>query len=128
MSSNSRPRILATAPMVSAFRVEGCEARSDVEASMCLLLQVAELVFADLDLVAVLERLGLDPAAVDVGAVERSEVVDVEAVVASDEQGVVARDGDVVEEDARVGRAPDRGAIAVKCEALPRPAATGADH
>jgi len=32
----------------------------------------------------------LDPAAVDVGAVERAKVVDVEAVAAADKQRVVA--------------------------------------
>ena len=71
------------------------------------LLQVAELVLADLDLVAVGEPVRLDPAPVDVGAVERAEVVDVEAVAAADQQRVVAGDGDVVEEDAGVGAAAD---------------------
>src|ERR1700675_2736886 len=83
------------------------------------LLQVAQLVLADLDLVPVGELMGLDPAPVDVCAVQRSEVVDVEAVLAPDEQGVIARDRHVVEKDTRVGRAPDRDAFVVEGEALP---------
>src|SRR5215208_5852853 len=88
------------------------------------LLQVAQLVLADLDLVSVGELMGFDPAAVDVGAVEGSEIVDVEAVLAADEQRVVARDRDIVEEDARIGSAADRDALVVQGEALPRAAAS----
>src|SRR5680860_1507429 len=124
MSLNSFSRILQTAPIVSALR--GRESRraccSDTAIGRSLLLQVAQLVLADLDLVAVGEPVRLDPAPVDVGAVERAEVVDVEAVAAVDQQGVVAGDGDVVEEDAgagesftvaeervSIGRSPDAG-------------------
>jgi len=83
-----------------------------------LALQVAELVLADLDLVAVGEPVGLDPAAVDVGPVERAEVVDVEAVAAADQQRVVAGDGDVVEEYAGVGAAADADPVFTDAEAL----------
>ena len=41
--------------------------------------------------------------------------------------GMAARDRDVVEEDVALGRAPDEGAVADRLEALPRPAAAGAD-
>ena len=41
--------------------------------------------------------------------------------------GVLARDGDVVEEDVALGRAADQRALAGGEEALPRPAAAGAD-
>src|SRR5690242_3995900 len=92
------------------------------------LLQVAELVLADLDLVAVLELMGLDPPAIDIGAVQRSQVVDVEALVAADEQGVVARHSHVVQEDAGLRGAADRDPVAVEGEALPRPPPARADH
>src|SRR3954451_1075176 len=116
MSSNSWPRIFATAPIVSALR--GREAEPSGErrsASACRLrpspvvvaiaisaLQVAELVLADLDLVAIVELVGLDSPPVDVGAVQRAQVVDVEAVATADEERVVSRDRDVVEEHRRV--------------------------
>src|SRR3954451_22132377 len=110
MSSNSWLRIFATAPMVSAFRGRDGEsfggrrcsaslrplAPSSVVAIAMSALQIAQLVLADLDLVAVLEAVRLDPAAVHIGAVERPEVVDVEAVLAPHDQGMVARDGHVV--------------------------------
>ena len=127
MSSNSPSRILQTAPIVSALRgrlAESACARGLVDGRH-LLLQVAELVLADLDLVAVGEPVGLDPAPVDVGAVERAEVVDVEAVAAADEQRVVAGDGDVVEEDAGVGAAADADPVVVDGEALTGAAAAG---
>src|SRR3954451_20169361 len=105
MSSNSWPRIFATAPIVSALRgrdgesLEGGRlstslrafAPSPVAAIANSALQVAQLVLPDLDLVAVLEQVRLDPAAVDVGAVEGSQVVDVEPVLAPDDQRVVPR-------------------------------------
>src|SRR5581483_6332063 len=142
MSSNSCPRIFATAPMVSALRgregesLDGARrsvslrafAPCSVAATAISALQVAQLVLADLDLVAVLETVRLDPAPVDVGAVERAEVVDVEAVPATDDQRVVPRDRDVVEEHSRVRGAPDAHPVAVDREALARTAAAGADH
>src|ERR1044072_1329550 len=130
MSSNSFCRILQTAPMVSAFRGRGSRWRPccSETATPALLLQVTELVLADLDLVAVGEPVRLDPATVDVGAVERAAVVDVEAVAPPHQQGVVAGDGDVVEEDAGVGAAADADPVLVDREALAGAAAAGADH
>src|SRR4051794_38237215 len=134
MSSNSWPRIFATAPIVSALR--GREAPSarapSVRLCPCVAtaispLQVAELVLADLDLVAVIESVRLDAPAVDVGAVKRPEIVDVVAVLAIDEEGVVARDRDVVEEDRGVGRSPDAHPVLIDREALTRPSAAGPD-
>ena len=86
-----------------------------------------ELVFADLQLVAVGEAPRLDALAVDVGAVERAAVVQVPVAAAAHEQRVVARDGDVVEEDRRVGAPSDRHALAVDREALAGATAAGAD-
>src|SRR3954468_4046535 len=108
MSSNSWPRIFATAPIVSALRGREAPASgralSVVRLCPCVAtaispLQIAELVLADLDLVAVLKAVRLDAPAVDVGAVEGPEIVDVVAVLAIHEEGVVARDRYVVEED-----------------------------
>ena len=62
-----------------------------------------EAELADLDLVAGLQRGLVDALAVDVGAVERADVADDEAVALAAEVGVLARDGDVVEEDVAVG-------------------------
>src|SRR3954451_12435101 len=81
--------------------------------------QERELVLADLELVAVLERLGgLDPLAVEERAVEAALVLDVEVVVALDQDGVRSRDGHVVEEDVAVGRTADRRALALREEVL----------
>src|ERR671936_1210132 len=142
MSSNSCPRIFATAPMVSALRGREGESLDATRLSVSLrafapcsvaaiaisALQVAQLVLADLDLVAVLETVRLDPTPVDVGAVEGAEVVDVETVPAAHDQRVVPGDGDVVEEHRRVRGASDAHAVAVDREALARPPAAGADH
>src|SRR5436190_16712724 len=70
----------------------------------------------------------LDPPAVDVGAVERAEIVDVVAVLAVDDERMVARDGDVIEEHGRIGGAADAHSVLVDREALARAAAAGADH
>src|SRR5215210_5183859 len=114
MSSNSLWRILQTAPIVSALRGRLADPRARaarsrpsaaVVASAISALEVAQLVLADLDLVPVLEAVGLDPPPVHIGPVERAEVVDVEPFATLHEQGVVARDGDVVEEDLGVGGA-----------------------
>ncbi len=137
MSSNSRPRIFATEPIVRALRLDGAPSEppsASVDRRVWAwrlpwsLLQVAQLVLADLDLVAVLQLVGLDPAAVDIRAVQRSEVVDVEAVLAADKQRVVARDRDVVEENARVGSSADRNPLVIEGEALPCAAAARANH
>src|SRR5215208_2033953 len=141
MSSNSWLRIFATAPIVSALRGRDGEslggrrcsaslrplAPSSVAAIAMSALQVAQLVLADLDLVTVLEAVGLDPAAVYVGPVQRAQVVDVEAVLPPDDQRVVARDGDVVQKHRRIGGAPNAHAVTVDGEALARPSAAGAD-
>src|SRR6185503_2797070 len=95
-----------------------------ITATPASLLQVTELVLADLDLVAVREPVRLDPAPVDVRAVQRAQVVDVIAVLPMDKQRVVPRDGDVIQEDGRVGRAADADPLLVDGEALARPSAT----
>src|SRR5207247_311721 len=90
--------------------------------------KVDQPVLADLELVAVAQRRpGLDPPAVEEGAIEAPLVLDHELVVAPQDHGVLARDGDVVEEDVALGRAADRRALAGEAEALPRAAAAGAD-
>src|SRR3954449_3358968 len=65
--------------------------------SRALTRQVGELVLADLQLVAVLELVRVDPPAVHVGAVQGARVVQVPGARAAHEHRVVARDGDVVE-------------------------------
>src|SRR5918994_2131078 len=137
MSSSSWLRILHTAPIVSAFRGRD-PARSEAAFSrVCAVLpaatpmsafQVAELVLADLDLVGVLELVRLDAAAVDVGAVQRSEVIDIQAVLAAHDQRVVAGHRDVVEEHLSIGAASDPDAVAVDREALPRAPPARANH
>ena len=56
----------------------------------------------------------LDALAVDEGAVQAALVLDEPAAVALHEHRVLARDGDVVEEDPAVGRAADRRALALR--------------
>src|SRR5439155_11901510 len=90
-------------------------------------LDEGQPVLADLELVAVLELLVVDPAAVDEGALQRALVLDEEVSVPLDEHGVVARDCDVVEEDVAVRRAADARALAAGPEALPRSAAARPD-
>src|ERR671918_894520 len=138
MSSNSWLRILQTAPIVSALRGrEPPRSRSAAVFSTAFVvlraatatsaLQVAELVLADLDLVRVLELVRLDAPPVDVRAVQRPEVVDVEAVLAPHDQRVIAGHGDVVEEHLGVRTAPDADPVALDREALARAAAAGAN-
>src|SRR3954454_22101938 len=138
MSGDSTSSALQSAPIVIAFAggsspSSGAATASICTSSSCRVMpglsagDVRELELADLELVAVLEAVGLDAPAVDVGAVERPEVVEVEVAAAAHEQGVVARDGDVVEEDVGVRPAPDRHAVAGQREALPHAAAAGAD-
>src|SRR5215210_9549474 len=102
MSGNSLTSALQTAPIVIGFS-RGAVPWAAVPGSVCwsaiscpLPLEERQLVFADLHLVAVLEVLRVDPAAVDVGAVQRAEVVEVPGVAAVDDDRVVARDRDVV--------------------------------
>src|SRR5262249_29283594 len=54
-------------------------------------------------------------------------VLDEPAAVPLLEHGVLARDGDVVEEDAAVGRAADRRLVSLRREGLAGAAAAGAD-
>src|SRR5215213_1781475 len=136
MSGNSCESALQTAPMVSALLCGGASrgpAGTSAPLSACwgsamLASQVGELVLADLQLVAVLEPVRLDPAAVDVGPVEGPEVVDVEAVATGHEQRVVTRNGHIVEEDLGLLAASDRHALAGHVEGLARAAAAGSDH
>src|SRR5262249_249496 len=65
-------------------------------------LDEGQAVLAALGRGAVLEHLVGDPPSVDEGAVQRALVLDEETPVVLDEHGVVARDGDVVEEDVAV--------------------------
>src|SRR3954452_2190969 len=144
MSGNSCDNALHTAPIVSdllpllggssagpagtapdAPPSPGIEASSATEAP--LPRQVGELVLADLQLVAVLEAVRVDPTAVHVGSVERSRVVQVPRVGSAHQHRVVARDGDVVEEDLRLRRAPDRQPLAGERELLADAAAARAD-
>src|SRR5829696_9042915 len=76
---------------------------------------------------AVLELVAVDPAAVDERAVQRPLVLDEEPAVALDEQRVVARHRDIVEEDVAVGGASDAGAVAARPECLAGAAAARAD-
>ena len=71
---------------------------------------------------------GLDPRAIDVGAVERAEVVQVPLLAAADKQRVVTRDGDVVKEHLGVRSAADARALAVHGEALADAPTARADH
>src|SRR5947209_10487100 len=94
---------------------------------MGLAVEVREPVFADLDLVAVAEVRRVDPLPVDVGAVEAALVVEPPPVAVTREHGVLARDGDVVEEDPALGRASDhRRALAERKRLAGAPSA-GAD-
>src|SRR6266511_4835665 len=120
MSGNSSLSIPQTVPIVSK-RCFG-EAVAAISA-----VQERHSVLADLYLVAVLELRRLDALPVDEGAVQAPLVLDEEAAVARDEHGVLARDGDVVEEDAAVGGAADRGGVGFGVERLPRPSAARAD-
>src|SRR5258707_13331355 len=49
-----------------------------------------QLVLADLQLIALVELLGLDPLAIDVGPVEGTEVVEMPAVAEADQQCMVS--------------------------------------
>src|SRR3954453_17627193 len=140
MSGNSTSSALHSAPIVIAF-AGGASSRGSGGASMastCALRSpaaswelspgdVRELELSDLQLVAVLEPVGLDAVAVDVRAVQRAEVVGGVVAAAGQEQGVVAGDGDVVEEDVRVRPAADRHAVGVQREALADAPAARAD-
>src|SRR4051812_46863322 len=101
MSGNSWSSALHTAPMVIAL-VGGPSSSSRTDVSICASSSctamarfsagdVGELELADLQLVAVLQTVRLDAVPVDVGAVQRPEVVEVVVAPAAHEQRVVAR-------------------------------------
>src|SRR5919107_1105746 len=105
MSGNSCESALQTAPIVSALPAPcgagsgptgapsppggACGAWVRVSSAIALAREVGELVLADLQLVAVLEAVRVDPPAVDVGAVQRARVVEVPVAAAPHELGVV---------------------------------------
>src|SRR5215213_5680519 len=118
MSGNSSRRRRTTSPILSrrsrcgfcvAALFTGARSPSPVSP-----LHERQPVLADLELVAVLERGAVDPAAIDESAVQRPLVLDEEPAVALDEQRVVARHRDIVEEDVAVGGASDAGAAAAR--------------
>src|SRR5215217_3795302 len=126
MSGNSSRRRRTTSPILSRrSRCGFCVAT--VVNSVRSPLHERQPVLPDLELVAVLQLRAVDPTAVDEGAVQRALVLDEESPVALDEQRVVTRHGDVVEEDVAVGRAADAGAAAAGPERLACAAAAGAD-
>src|SRR6476659_3694861 len=138
MSGNSCLSALQTAPIVMAFPPRpggsgaGMSGSSIVGswvrvAIMASLVQVGELVFADLKLVAVLELLRVHTLAVDVGLVQRAEVVEVVVRSAAHDHGVVARHGHVVEEDVGLGAPAHREPLGLERERLARAPAAGTD-
>src|ERR1700744_3065882 len=101
MSGNSCASALQTAPIVTAFgrpcsaaRAGSVSSSSGVSVSIDAIVrgrsaaQERELVLADLQLIAVREAMGLDPATVDVGAVQRAAVVEVVVAAPADDQRV----------------------------------------
>ena len=62
------------------------------------------------------QRRGVDPLVVDVGAVQRAGVADLVAVADPPDHGVAPGDGDVVEEDVGVGMATEGGDVGVEHE------------
>src|SRR5262249_25996642 len=72
-------------------------------------------------------RRRLDSPAVDEGAVEASQVLDQELVAVLREDGVLTRDGHVVEEDVVVRRAADGRPLSLRNEMLAGAAAARAD-
>src|SRR4051812_384180 len=101
MSGNSCWSALQTAPIVIDLP-RGAPGVSTGGRSMSAIsgpllpLEERQLVLADLELVAVLETVRLDAAAVDVGPVQRAQVVEVEVAAAAYDERVIARDRDVV--------------------------------
>src|SRR6478609_3930419 len=121
-SGRSRSR---TSPMLRRTRPEAAAfAPSDsVMGSSSLVLVALEehqAVLPDLDLVGVLEEDGVDPVAVDVGAVEAAGVGDGEGVALPCERRVPAGDGHVVEEDLAVGVTAGGDDVLVEQEAAAR--------
>src|SRR4051812_7112617 len=98
MSGNSSCRRFRTSPM---DRCERSVATGTTE-------QEHQLELADLQLVAVDKGGLVDALPIEVGAVERTDVPDLEPVGAGQDLDVAARDGDVVEEDVALGMAAGR--------------------
>src|SRR5687767_2087541 len=107
MSGNSCWRPLQTAPIVNDFVWRGgSSVAPDSPFSLALVAassvtatsarEIRELVLADLEFVAVLELVRLDPAAIDVGPVQGAGVVQVPLARSPHEHGVIARDRHVV--------------------------------
>src|SRR5579875_2446933 len=90
--------------------------------------QERELVFADLQLIAVREPVRVDAVAVDVGAVQRAAVVEVVVAASAHDERVVAGHGDVVEEDVVLRPPTHRDPVTGERKALARTASAGADH
>src|SRR6476469_7375108 len=116
MSGNSRSSCLQTAPIVSDFCRTGApspstptggRARPFSTSTLICSPEESQLVLAHLKLVAVLELVGLDSLAIDVGAVERAEIVDVDPIAPPHQQRVVARHRHVVEEHLGLRATPD---------------------
>src|SRR4051794_1087241 len=91
-------------------------------------LDECEAVLADLQLVAVAQPRVLHAFAVDIGAVQAALVDDVHTVVALLQDGVLARDGDVVQEDVALRRAPDARAAGPDRKLIARAPAAEPDH
>src|SRR3954453_5547859 len=122
MSGNSACRCRQTAPIVCMRLRLGLSAVALIGSFG----HEGQAGFPHLDLLSAFEAGRFDPLAVDVGAVEAAEVLDEELVAAPDQDGVPPGDGDVVEEDLVVGRAADRGALALGQEVLARASAARA--
>src|SRR6478735_8620376 len=124
MSGNSCWSPLQTAPMVIDLACLGAwfggslvpMAASSVIATSAR--EVGELVLADLQLVAVLELVRLDPPPVDVGPVQGAGIIQEPLTGTPYEHRVIARDGHVVEEDPGVGGAADHQPLALERERL----------
>src|SRR5437764_13770166 len=129
MSGNSCLSALQTAPIVTAFwRGRSCccstssggSAGSSGSSTLGLrvlglairrrpsAVQECELEFADLELVPVAQPMGLDPAPVHIGAIQRAEVVQVVILAAAHQDRVVAGNRHVVEENVGLRPAADR--------------------
>src|SRR3954454_12315055 len=150
MSGNSCESALVTAPMVSDFAREtgsppACAASASASATTPLVpssgsapsgspvratsaSEEGQLELADLELVAVLEPVRVHALPVHVGAVQRARVVEQPLPAAAHERRVLTRNGDVVEEDVGLRRAPDRHPLAREREGLAHAPAARADH
>jgi hypothetical protein len=112
-SGNSGVRRASTWPMLSS--PVGAGARRPTPPSGVRLREIhgrgeeVQPELADAHLVAVVERAAVDALAVDVGAVQRALIDDLERRAGADDLGVPTGDGDVVEEDVRLGVPADRG-------------------